>query len=93
MKKYTDKTRIRFWACVLALIWLFLATKMGVEATIALINKTEMYNWKNGMMSPQSGFVHMGIFLVMAIAPICIAIWPCRYIKYLKNRTRTLTLL
>ena len=88
-KQFTEEKRVRFWASILALIWILLATKIGVEAAVALANHSEMYDWKNGMMPPRDGFIQMGLFLLMAIVPICIAIWPQRYIKYLKkNRTR-----
>jgi len=90
-KQFTEKNRVRFWASILALVWILLATKMGAEATVALTNHSEMYNWKNGMMPPRDGFIQMGLFLLMSIVPICIAIWPQKYIKHLKknqNRVR-----
>ncbi len=77
-KKSTDgkKRRVSVASTGPAIVFIFLALKMGTEATIALLNNSEMWDWKNGTMHPLGGFIYMGIFILMAIGCISVAIWP-----------------
>lgn len=59
---------------MIASLFITLAIIMGVQSTIAFLNDSLMWDWKNGMMSYKSGFIHMGIFLLLAMAPLYSAI-------------------